>query len=62
MIGDGMPAVQAASISGTSGVNLQACTNLRYVQDMRASVHYFDVLDIQPYVGRGISALPFRHH
>ena len=59
MIRDGVPAVQAASFGGTSGVNLQAAsgpgTDVRYVQDMRVSAHYFDVLGIQPLLGRGFT-------
>jgi len=59
MIRDGVPAVQAASFGGTSGVNLQAGSasgsNVRYVQDMRVSARYFDVLGIQPFLGRGFT-------
>jgi len=59
MIRDGVPAVQAASFGGTSGVNLQAGSasgsNVRYVQDMRVSAHYFDVLGIQPFLGRSFT-------
>src|SRR5262249_3450435 len=53
MVRDNVPAVQAASFGGTSGVNLQATsasgTSIRYVQNMRVSAHYFDVLGIQPF-------------
>jgi predicted permease len=60
MVRDNIPAVQAASFGGTSGVNLQASsasgTSIRYVQNMRVSAHYFDVLGIQPFLGRGFSA------
>jgi predicted permease len=59
MIRDNVPAVRAASFGGTSGVNLQAgvgpATNVRYVQDMRVSAHFFDVLGIQPLLGRGFT-------
>lgn len=59
MIRDRVPAVQAASFGGTSGVNLQAGTgsgtNVRYVQNMRVSAHYFDVLGIPPFLGRGFT-------
>src|SRR6267143_3761496 len=59
MIRDGAPAVQAASFGGTSGVNLQTRSapgiDVRYVQDMRVSAHYFDVLGIQPLLGRGFT-------
>jgi predicted permease len=56
MVRDGVPAVQAASFGGTSGVNLQAASDsgstVRYIQDMRVSPHFFDVLGIQPFLGR----------
>ena len=59
MFRDNVPTVQAASFGGASGVNLQASSasgaNIRYVQDMRVSAHYFDVLGIQPFLGRGFS-------
>src|ERR1700694_4044181 len=59
MVRDGVPAVQTASFGGTSGVNLEAGsgpgTDVRYVQDMRVSAHYFDVLGIQPLLGRGFT-------
>jgi predicted permease len=59
VIRDRVPAVQAASWGSTSGVNLQAGsgsdTNVRFVQDMRVSAHYFDVLGIQPFLGRGFT-------
>jgi predicted permease len=60
MVRDNVPSVQAASFGITSGVNLQAGsasgTNVRYVQNMRVSAHYFDVLGIQPFLGRGFTA------
>jgi predicted permease len=60
LIRDNVPAVQAASFGMTSGVNLQAGsdsgTSVRYVQDMHVSAHYFDVLGIQPFLGRGFTA------
>lgn len=60
MVRDNVPAVQSASFGGTSGVNLQASsasgTSIRYVQNMRVSALYFDVLGIQPFLGRGFSA------
>ena len=59
MIRDNVPAVQAASFGGTSGVNLQAGSaagsQVRYVQDMRVSAHYFDVLGIPPFLGRSFT-------
>jgi predicted permease len=66
MIRDRVPAVQAASFGGTSGVNLQAGSasggNVRYVQDMRVSARYFEVLGIQPLLGRGFTEEEDRPH
>jgi len=59
MVRDRVPSVRAASFGGTSGVNLQAGTgsgaSVSYVQNMRVSAHYFDVLGIQPFLGRGFT-------
>ena len=59
LVRDNVPAVQAASFGMTSGVNLQAGSDadksVRYVQDMHVSAHYFDVLGIQPFLGRGFT-------
>src|SRR5271169_47559 len=59
LVRDNVPSVQAASFGMTSGVNLQAGSDsgngVRYVQDMHVSAHYFDVLGIQPFLGRGFS-------
>jgi len=59
MVRTGVPAVEAASFSGTSGVNLQASsasgTTVRYVQDMRVSADYFDVLGVRPFLGRSFT-------
>jgi predicted permease len=53
---DQMPSVHAAVFGGTSGVNLVAGTGpgseVRYVQDMRVSARYFEVLGIAPILGR----------
>jgi predicted permease len=59
MVRDRVPSVRAASFGGTSGVNLQAGSGSRasvsYLQNMRVSAHYFDVLGIQPFLGRGFT-------
>ncbi len=59
MLRDAVPAARAASFGGTSGVNLQAGSGsslkVRYVQNMRVSAGYFDVLGIPPFLGRGFS-------
>ena len=46
----------------TSGVNLQSGSRVRYVQNARVSAHYFDVLAIQPVIGRSISLDEDRPH
>lgn len=60
MVRTGVPAVEAAAFGGTSGVNLQASSasgsSVRYVQDMRVSADYFDVLGVRPFLGRGFTA------
>jgi len=59
MFRDGVPAVQPAIFGGTSGVNLQAgsgsATTVRYVQEMRVSADYLNVLGIQPFLGRSFT-------
>lgn len=59
MVRDNVPAVQAASFGGTSGVNLQASSapgaSVRYVQEMRVSADYFDVLGVRPFLGRSFT-------
>ena len=59
MVRDRVPSVRPASFGGTSGVNLQAGSgsgaSVSYVQNMRVSAHYFDVLGIQPFLGRGFT-------
>jgi len=57
---DQVPSVHAAVFGGTSGVNLVAGSGpgaeIRYVQDMRVSAQYFNVLGIAPILGRSFSA------
>jgi predicted permease len=59
LVRDNVPSVRASIFGGTSGVNLQAGSDsgngVRYVQDMRVSAHYFEVLGIQPFLGRGFT-------
>jgi predicted permease len=52
LLRDGAPALISAASGGTSGVNLQAGSRVQYVHDGRVSAHYFDVLAIQPMLGR----------
>ncbi|HEV2402052.1 MAG TPA: ABC transporter permease [Candidatus Sulfotelmatobacter sp.] len=58
-IRDHVSSARAAVFGGTGGVNLVAGTGpgaqIRYVQDMRVSAHYFDVLGITPLLGRGFT-------
>ena len=55
MVRHQLSGVQIASFGGTSGVNLLAGNNLRYVQNMRVSAHYFEVLGVKPFLGRGFT-------
>ena len=61
LLRDNVPSlISAVTNGGTSGVNLQAGTNVAYLQAARISAHYFDVLDIRPsrgeiFRGRGSS-------
>jgi predicted permease len=47
---------------GTSGVNLKADSHVEYVHNGRVTVHYFDVLALQPILGRGFSEEEDRPH
>ncbi len=63
LLHDDVPAlISAASGIRASGVNLQSGPHVEYVHDARVSAHYFDVLGIQPAVGRGISLDEDRPH
>jgi predicted permease len=68
LVRDNVSSVQAATFGGTNGVNLSVnletssdsannvrSGEVRYVQDMRISAHYFEVLGIQPFLGRGFT-------
>src|SRR3974390_118986 len=57
LLRDNVPAlISAVSSVGTSGVSLKASSHVEYVHDGRVSAHYFDVLAIQPVLGRNFSA------
>jgi predicted permease len=63
LLRDEVPAlISAASGIRASGVNLQAGSHVEYVHDGRVSAHYFDVLGVQPVIGRSISAEEDRPH
>ena len=63
LLRDNVPALISA-VSGirNSGVNLEAGSRVQYVQDQRVSAHYFDVLAIQPALGRNFSEVEDRPH
>ena len=52
---DQVPAVTAAAEGEEGGVNLQAGSSVQYVQQLRVSSKYFDVLGIPPQMGRGFT-------
>jgi predicted permease len=63
LLRDDVPAlISAVSSMGLSGVNLEASSRVQYVQDARVSAHYFDVLAIQPAMGRNFSEDEDRPH
>jgi predicted permease len=47
-----VPAVTAAVVSKVTGVNLHAAGRVHYVQGQRVSASFFDVLRLQPMMGR----------
>ena len=63
LLRDNVPAlISAVSSAGTSGVSLKAGSHVEYVRDGRVSAHYFDVLAIQPVLGRNFSEDEDRPH
>jgi len=63
LLRDNVPAlISAVSSVRTSGVNLKAGSHVEYVQDGRVSAHYFDVLGLQPALGRNFSEDEDRPH
>jgi macrolide transport system ATP-binding/permease protein len=62
LLRDNVPALLSA-VSGTvSGVNLQSSSGVQYVRNARVSAHYFDVLALQPLLGRTFSLDEDRPH
>jgi predicted permease len=56
LLRDNVPSLTAAvSATRTSGVNLQADSQVQYLHAGRVSAHYFDVLAIHPIIGRNFS-------
>ena len=62
LLRDNVPSLISAVSGGTSGVNLQAGSRVQYVRDGRVSARYFDVLGIQPIIGRSFSVDEDRPH
>src|SRR6266581_1317902 len=63
LLRDDVPALlSAVSSPRTSGINLQANSHVEYVHDGRISAHYFDVLAVQPMMGRNFSEDEDRPH
>lgn len=63
LLRDSVPSlVSAIAGTRTSGVNLQADSRVQYVRAGRVSAHYFDVLGIQPVVGRNFIESEDRPH
>jgi len=56
LLRDNAPALISGVSGGASGVNLQAGSRVQYVHDGRISLHYLDVLALQPMIGRNFSA------
>jgi predicted permease len=62
LLRDNAPALITAVSGFSSGVNLQAGSHAQYVHEGRVSAHYFDVLALQPRIGRNFSAEEDRPH
>jgi macrolide transport system ATP-binding/permease protein len=63
LLRDAVPSLLSA-VSGirTSGVNLQAGSHAQYLHAGRVSAHYFEVLGLQPMVGRNFTDAEDRPH
>ena len=62
LLRDNVPSLISAISGISSGVNLQAGSRVRYVRNGRVSAHYFEVLALQPVIGRGFSLDEDRPH
>ncbi len=62
LLRDNVPALITAVSGFSSGVNLQAGARAQYVHEGRVSAHYFDVLALQPLIGRNFSEEEDRPH
>ena len=62
LLRDNVPTLVSAVSGGTSGVNLKAGSRVQYVRNSRVSARYFDVLALQPVLGRNFSEDEDRPH
>jgi len=62
LLRDNVPALLSALSGTASGVNLQSTSGVQYAQNARVSAHYFDVLALQPVLGRNFSLDEDRPH
>src|SRR5262249_25062817 len=63
LLRDNVPSlISAVSTMGASGVNLRAGSHIQYLHAGRVSAQYFDVLAIQPIIGRNFSEDEDRPH
>ncbi len=63
LLRDNVPSlISAVSATRTNGVNLRAGTHVQYLQAVRVSAHYFDVLGLHPVLGRNFSEDEDRPH
>jgi predicted permease len=63
LLRDDVPSLMSAVSSfRTSGINLQAGSQVQYLQAGRVSAHYLDVLGVRPVVGRNFSEMEDRAH
>ncbi len=62
LLRDNVPALISAVSGGTSGVNFQSGSHVQFVHNGRVSAHYFDVLALQPIIGRNFTEDEDRPH
>jgi macrolide transport system ATP-binding/permease protein len=62
LLRDQVPALISAVSGSTTGVNVKANSIVQYIHNGRVSAHYFDVLGLQPVVGRNFSESEDRPH
>src|SRR5262245_19363144 len=62
LLRDQVPALISGLSGSTTGVNLKAGSSVQYVHNGRVSARYFDVLALQPVMGRNFSEDEDRPH